>query len=158
MYSGWLKRKFRDYVRRMQANRVDLGKPKPHFYYEFMFIDAPELRQHGFGGFLDTNPLPKVFGRQGIEHKQVAYQGQFLGFPFHHHPYVFNEVVRGKKLCESVALDPLARSLSLPLSLPPTCSYSLPSCPDPRSAQGCFIRPMPALQPCCEWVIRPLTS
>ena len=99
----------------MQANRVDLGKPKPHFYYEFMFIDAPELRQHGFGGFLDTNPLPKVFGRQGIEHKQVAYQGQFLGFPFHHHPYVFNEVVRGKKLCESVALDPLARSLSLPL-------------------------------------------
>jgi hypothetical protein len=49
-------------------------------------------------GLSELYELPNVFKQLGIEGQNLAYQGQFLGLPFHHHQSVFNEVIRGKKL------------------------------------------------------------
>ena len=85
--------RFNEYVRHVQGSRTDPRDLTAQVCYSFMFIAALLLPPELAARFPQILPTPRT-----ADPPRIAYQGQYLGLPFHAHSTLLNEVVRGQKL------------------------------------------------------------
>ena len=85
--------RFDEYVHHVQTSRMDPRGQTAQVCYSFMFIAALYLPPELSGRFMPIRPTPRT-----ADPPRIAYQGQYLGLPFHAHGALLNEVVRGRKL------------------------------------------------------------